>query len=81
MTRTATHALPLFYVNATVFINININILLHRQKWDDKLKYEMVGHELNTNNSMKWRWFIVPIKVEQINVNLILDTYNSINKK
>ena len=60
---------------------ININILLHRQKWDDELKYEMVRHEVNTNNSMTWRWFIVPIKVEQINVNLFLDTYNSNNKK
>ena len=30
---------------------------------------------------MKWRWFLVPIKVEQINVNLFLDTYYSKNKK
>ena len=32
----------------------------------------MVWDEVNANNSMKWRWFIVPIKVEQINDYLFL---------
>ena len=41
----------------------------------------MVRHEVNTNSSIKWRLFIVPIKVEQINVDLYLDTYNLNNKK
>ena len=38
----------------------------------------MVRHEVNTDNSRKWGLIIVPIKVEQINVNLFLDTYNSV---
>ena len=51
-------------------------------KWDDELKYEMVRHDqVNTINGMKWKWFIVPIKVEQLNANSFLDTYNSNNKK
>ena len=37
----------------------------------------MARNEMDTNNSVKWRRFIVPIKVEQIKVNLFLDTYNS----
>ena len=41
----------------------------------------MVWDEVNANNSMKWRWFIVPIKVEQINDYLLLDTYESKKKK
>jgi len=33
------------------------------------------------NNSVKWRRFIVPTKVEQINDHLFLDTYKSNNIK
>jgi len=32
---------------------------------------------MNTNNGMKWRRFIVPKKVEQINDHLFIDTYES----
>ena len=35
----------------------------------------MIWDEVNATNTMKWRWFIVPTKVEQINENLFLDTY------
>jgi len=31
------------------------------------------------NNSVKWRRFIVPEKVEQINDHLVIDTYKSNN--
>jgi len=36
---------------------------------------------MNTNKGVKWRRFIVPEKVEQINDYLFIDTYklNSIN--
>jgi len=34
---------------------------------------------MNTNNDVKWRRFIVPKKVEQINYHLLIDTYKSIN--
>jgi len=30
---------------------------------------------LNTNNDVKWRRFIVPKKVEQINDHLFIDTF------
>jgi len=30
---------------------------------------------MNTNNDVKWRRFIVPKKVEQINDHLFIDTY------
>jgi len=30
---------------------------------------------VNTNNSARWRRFIVPKKVEQINDHLFIDTY------
>jgi len=33
------------------------------------------------NNGVKWRRFIVPIKVEQINDHLFIDTYKSNNIK
>jgi len=32
---------------------------------------------VNTNNGVKWRRFIVPTKVEQINDHLFIDTYKS----
>jgi len=34
---------------------------------------------VNTNNGVKWRRFIVPKKVEQINDHLFIDTYKSNN--
>jgi len=34
---------------------------------------------MNTNKGMKWRRFIVPKKVEQINDHLFIDTYKSNN--
>jgi len=34
---------------------------------------------VNTNNSVKWRRFIVPKKVEQHNDHLFIDTYKSNN--
>jgi len=34
---------------------------------------------MNTNNDVKWRRFIVPKKVEQINDHLFIDTYKSNN--
>jgi len=36
---------------------------------------------VNTNNGVKWRRFIVPKKVEQINDYLFIDTYKSNNIK
>jgi len=36
---------------------------------------------MNTNNDVKWRRFIVPKKVEQINDHLFTDTYKSNNIK
>jgi len=32
---------------------------------------------MNTNNGVKWRRFILPKKVEQINDHLFIDTYKS----
>jgi len=32
---------------------------------------------MNTNNGVKWRRFIVPKKIEQINDYLFIDTYKS----
>jgi len=32
---------------------------------------------MNTNNDVKWRRFIVPKTVEQINDHLFIDTYKS----
>jgi len=34
---------------------------------------------MNTNNGVKWRRFIVPKKVEQINDHLFIDTCKSNN--
>jgi len=34
---------------------------------------------MNTNKDVKWRRFIVPKKVEQINDHLFIDTYKSNN--
>jgi len=34
---------------------------------------------MNTNNGVKWRRFIVPKNVEQINDHLFIDTYKSNN--
>jgi len=36
---------------------------------------------MNTNKEVKWRRFIVPKKVEQINDHLFIDTYKSNNIK
>jgi len=36
---------------------------------------------VNTNNGVKWRRFIVPKKVEQINDHLFIDTFKSSNIK
>jgi len=36
---------------------------------------------MNTNKDVKWRKFIVPKKVEQINYHLFIDTYKSNNIK
>jgi len=36
---------------------------------------------MNTNDDMKWRRFIVPKQVEQINDHLFIYTYKSINIK
>jgi len=36
---------------------------------------------VNTNNGVKWRRFIVPKTVEQINDYLFIDTYKSNNIK
>jgi len=36
---------------------------------------------VNTNNGLKWRRFIVAIKVEQINNHLSIDIYKSNNIK
>jgi len=36
---------------------------------------------MNTNNGVKWRRFIVPEKVEQIDDHLFIDTYKSNNIK
>jgi len=59
-------------------INININICSIELKWDDK-KLNMIWQrdEMNTNNGVKWRRFIVPKKVEQINDHLFIDIYKS----
>lgn len=37
----------------------------------------MKRDEVNMNNSVEWRRFIVPKKVEQINDYLFIDTYKS----
>jgi len=34
---------------------------------------------MNTSNGVKWRIFIVPKRVEQINDHLFIDTYKSNN--
>jgi len=34
---------------------------------------------VNTNDGVKWRRFIAPTKVEQINDHLFIDTYKSNN--
>jgi len=36
---------------------------------------------MNTNNSVKWRKFIISKKVEQINDYLFIDTYKTRNIK
>jgi hypothetical protein len=36
---------------------------------------------MNMNNVVKWRRFIVPVKVEQVNVNLFSDTGRTNNIK
>jgi len=36
-----------------------------------------IQDEVNTNNSVKCRWFIAPKKVKQINDNFFVDTYKS----
>ena len=49
-------------------------------KISDELNHDMAQDEVNKNNSMKRRWFMVAMKVGQINIKLCLDTYNSNNK-
>jgi hypothetical protein len=46
--------------------------MLHKNNEMKKLKYEMVRNEMNMNNSVKWIWFKVAVKVRQINENLII---------
>ena len=55
--------------------------MLHKNNEMKKLKYEMVRNEVNMNNSVKWSWFKVPVKVKQINENLFSDTTKSNNIK
>jgi hypothetical protein len=40
---------------------------------ENKMKWQKIKYEVNMNNSVRWRRFIVPKKVEQIN----LFTYTS----
>jgi len=52
----------------------NIKIFSIELKWDGKdLKYDMITRWVNTNNGVKWRWFIAISKVEQINDYLFTD--------
>ena len=41
----------------------------------------MVRNEVNMNNSVKWSWFNVPVKVKQINEKIFSDTTKSNNIK
>jgi hypothetical protein len=41
----------------------------------------MARNEVNMNNSVKWSWFKVPVKVKQINLNLFPDITKSYNTK
>jgi len=54
--------------------SISISICSIDIKWDGK---SLKRDEVKTNKSVKWRWFIVPTKVEQINDYLFIDTYKS----
>jgi len=63
---------------------ININICSIELIWNGKITkiwYDNDRDEVNTNNGVKWRIFIVPKKVEQINDQLFIDTYKSNNIK
>ena len=42
-----------------------------------KLKNEMVRNGVQDEKSMKWNWFKVPVKVEQINEYLSSETVQS----
>jgi hypothetical protein len=42
-------------------------------RWKTKKRDER--DEVKTGNSVKWKWFIMPLKVEHINDNLFYDTY------
>ena len=55
--------------------------MLHKHNDMRKLEYEMVRNEVKMNNSVKWSWFKVPVKVKQINENLFSDTTISNNIK
>jgi len=48
---------------------ININICSIELKWDGKITKIWYDNEIemNTNNGVTWRWFIVPKEVKQIN--------------
>jgi len=49
---------------------VNINVVLQRHRWNEKLNYEMTQNEVNMNTCMKPSWFLVPRKLGQSNVNL-----------
>ena len=43
--------------------------------WEGKTKnYEKIWNEVSMINNMKWGWFNVPVKVEQMNVYFFSDT-------
>jgi len=61
-------------------ININFNICSIELKWDGKITkiwYDNEMRWIRITNGVKWRRFIVPRKVEQINNYLFIDTYKS----
>jgi hypothetical protein len=50
--------------------------MLHKtMRWLTEI--EMVRNEVNMNNSVKWSWFKVPVKVKQVNDNLFSDNTKS----
>jgi len=66
----------------TLQYNINIIIYSIDIKFDGKqLKSELITRLGDTNNSVKYRWVIVPKMVEQLNDYLFIDTYKSIKIK
>jgi len=62
----------LFSTRATTLPHFKLTLALTFAPWKQnamakKLKYDTIRDELHTNNSVKWRGFIGPNKVEQIN--------------